>query len=61
MKPGITGWAQVSGCRGNLDTVEKAVRRVEYDLYYIKNWSLLLDLWIIGRTIGVVLHDGEAF
>jgi Undecaprenyl-phosphate glucose phosphotransferase len=61
MKPGITGWAQVSGYRGNLDTVEKAVRRVEHDLYYIRNWSLLLDLWIIGRTIGVVLHDDEAF
>jgi exopolysaccharide biosynthesis polyprenyl glycosylphosphotransferase len=61
MKPGITGWAQVSGCRGNLDTVEKAVRRVEHDLYYINNWSLLLDLWIIGRTIGVVLHDDQAF
>jgi Undecaprenyl-phosphate glucose phosphotransferase len=61
MKPGITGWAQVSGCRGNLDTVEKAVRRVEHDLYYIENWSVLLDLWIIVRTIGVVLHDDEAF
>jgi Undecaprenyl-phosphate glucose phosphotransferase len=61
MKPGITGWAQISGYRGNLDTVEKAVRRVEHDLYYIKNWSLLLDLWIIGRTLGVVLHDDQAF
>ena len=61
VKPGITGWAQVCGCRGNLDTVEKAVRRVEHDLYYIENWSLLLDLWIIARTIGLVLHDDEAF
>jgi Undecaprenyl-phosphate glucose phosphotransferase len=61
IKPGITGWAQVCGCRGNLDTVEKAARRVEHDLYYIENWSLLLDLWIIGRTIGLVLHDDEAF
>ena len=61
VKPGITGWAQVSGCRGNLDTVEKAVRRVEHDLYYIKNWSPLLDLWIIGRTIGLVLRDDQAF
>jgi Undecaprenyl-phosphate glucose phosphotransferase len=61
MKPGITGWAQVSGCRGNLDTVEKAVRRVEHDLYYIENWSVLLDLLIIVRTIGVVLHDDQAF
>jgi Undecaprenyl-phosphate glucose phosphotransferase len=61
IKPGITGWAQVSGYRGNLDTVEKVVRRVEHDLYYIENWSLLLDLWIIVRTIGLVLHDDQAF
>ena len=61
VKPGITGLAQVSGCRGNLDTVEKATRRVEHDLYYIEHWSLLLDLWIIVRTIGVVMHDNEAF
>jgi len=61
MKPGITGWAQVSGCRGNLDTVEKAVRRVEHDLYYIENWSLLRDLRIIVRTIRLVLHDDQAF
>jgi len=37
------------------------VRRVEHDLYYIENWSLLLDLWIIVRTIGLILHDDEAF
>jgi Undecaprenyl-phosphate glucose phosphotransferase len=61
MKPGITGWAQVSGYRGNLDTAEKAVQRVEHDLYYIENWSLLLDLRIIFRTIGLVLHDDQAF
>jgi exopolysaccharide biosynthesis polyprenyl glycosylphosphotransferase len=61
VKPGITGWAQVCGCRGNLDSVEKAVRRVEYDLYYIENWSLLFDLRIIGRTIGLVLHDVQAY
>jgi lipopolysaccharide/colanic/teichoic acid biosynthesis glycosyltransferase len=61
VRPGITGWAQVSGWRGNLDSVEKAVRRVEHDLYYIENWSLLFDLWIIVRTIGLVLHDGKAY
>lgn len=61
VKPGITGWAQVSGCRGNLDTLEKAVQRVERDLYYIEHWSLLLDLWIVARTIRSVLHDKEAF
>ena len=61
VKPGITGWAQVSGCRGNLDSVEKAVRRVECDLYYIENWSLLLDLQIIAKTIRLIIHDIEAF
>lgn len=61
VKPGITGLAQVSACRGNLDTEEKALRRVNYDLHYIENWSLLLDLRIILRTIGLVLYDDEAF
>jgi len=61
VKPGITGWAQVRGCRGNLDTVEKALRRVEHDLYYIDNWSVWLDLIIILQTIGLVLHDDQAF
>jgi lipopolysaccharide/colanic/teichoic acid biosynthesis glycosyltransferase len=61
VKPGITGWAQVNGWRGNLDSVEKAVRRVEYDLYYIENWSLWLDLAIIARTLGVLLYDADAY
>jgi Undecaprenyl-phosphate glucose phosphotransferase len=51
VKPGITGWAQVNGFRGATDTDDKMRRRVEYDLYYIDNWSLTLDLQIIGRTI----------
>jgi exopolysaccharide biosynthesis polyprenyl glycosylphosphotransferase len=61
VKPGLTGWAQVCGCRGNLDTIAKAVMRIEYDLYYIENWSLWLDIKIIVRTIGIVLHDDQAF
>jgi Undecaprenyl-phosphate glucose phosphotransferase len=51
VKPGITGWAQVNGWRGETDTVEQIVKRVEYDLYYIEHWSILLDLRIILRTI----------
>jgi putative colanic acid biosynthesis UDP-glucose lipid carrier transferase len=51
MKPGITGWAQVSGYRGETDTLEKMEKRIEYDLYYIENWSILFDLQIIGLTI----------
>jgi len=51
LKPGITGWAQVNGHRGETDTLEKMERRVEHDLYYIDNWSLLLDLKIILLTV----------
>ena len=50
VKPGITGWAQVNGLRGETDTVEKMEARVEYDLYYLQNWSLQFDLRIIVLT-----------
>ncbi|MGY4602918.1 Undecaprenyl-phosphate glucose phosphotransferase [Bradyrhizobium sp. USDA 4474] len=50
VKPGITGWAQVNGYRGDVDTLEKMQRRVEHDLYYIENWSVLLDLKIMIMT-----------
>ncbi|WP_405129626.1 undecaprenyl-phosphate glucose phosphotransferase [Pseudomonas urmiensis] len=51
VKPGITGWAQVSGYRGETDTLEKMQKRVEFDLWYIDNWSLWLDLKIIFMTV----------
>ena len=51
VKPGITGWAQVNGSRGEIDTLAKARRRVELDLGYIQNWSFALDLRILLRTI----------
>lgn len=51
VKPGITGWAQVNGLRGEIDTPEKIRQRVEHDLYYIDNWSIGLDLWIILLTV----------
>ena len=51
MKPGITGWAQINGWRGETDTVEQIRKRVEHDLYYIENWSIALDLKIILRTV----------
>jgi putative colanic acid biosynthesis UDP-glucose lipid carrier transferase len=54
VKPGITGWAQVNGLRGETDTVEKMKARIEYDLDYLRHWSLGLDLSIIWRTIFVV-------
>lgn len=51
VKPGITGWAQVNGYRGETDTIEKMQKRVEYDLWYINNWSLWLDIKIIFLTV----------
>lgn len=61
VRPGITGWAQVNGWRGNLDTQEKLIRRVEHDLYYIENWSLALDLRILVRTFTCLFGDEKAY
>ncbi len=51
VKPGITGWAQIHGLRGETDTLEKMQRRIEYDLYYIQHWSLWMDIKIMVLTI----------
>lgn len=61
VKPGITGWAQVNGYRGETDTIEKMQARVEYDLEYLRNWSLGLDLQIIARTVRLMLFDRNAY
>ena len=61
VKPGITGWAQVCGWRGETDTEEKLVKRLECDLHYIENWSLTFDFYILFRTIGSVLLPKNAF
>jgi Undecaprenyl-phosphate glucose phosphotransferase len=58
VKPGITGWAQVNGWRGETNTSEKIQRRVEHDLYYIENWSVFFDLYILART-PFALFDSE--
>jgi len=50
VKPGITGWAQINGLRGQTETVHKMRDRIEFDMYYIQNWSFLMDLQIIART-----------
>ncbi|MFC3706028.1 undecaprenyl-phosphate glucose phosphotransferase [Devosia honganensis] len=50
VKPGITGWAQINGWRGETDTIDKIMQRVDHDLYYIENWSILLDLYILVMT-----------
>ncbi|TDM05565.1 MAG: undecaprenyl-phosphate glucose phosphotransferase [Ideonella sp. MAG2] len=61
VKPGITGWAQVNGLRGETDTVDKMARRVEFDLEYLRNWSLGLDLLIIARTARLMFFDRSAY
>ena len=61
VKPGITGWAQVNGWRGETDTFEKIQRRVEHDLFYIENWSLGFDLYILARTPFALLKQENAY
>ena len=61
IKPGITGWAQVNGLRGETDTLDKMARRIEHDLAYLRNWSLRLDLEILVKTVFVVLINPDAY
>jgi Undecaprenyl-phosphate glucose phosphotransferase len=61
VKPGITGWAQINGWRGETDTQEKIQRRVEHDLYYIENWSLLFDIYILLRTPFALIKSENAY
>ena len=60
VKPGITGWAQVNGLRGETETLDKMEARIRYDLDYLRNWSLWLDMWIILRTAQVVAKRENA-
>jgi Undecaprenyl-phosphate glucose phosphotransferase len=59
VKPGITGWAQINGWRGEIDNEEKIQKRVEFDLYYIENWSVLLDLYILLSTPVALMTKSE--
>ncbi len=61
VKPGITGWAQVNGLRGETEVLEKMQSRIEYDLDYLQNWSIWFDTWIIVRTIWVVMRRDNAY
>jgi polysaccharide biosynthesis protein PslA len=60
VKPGITGWAQVNGCRGEIDSIEKLRVRIDYDLQYIERWSIWLDLKIILLTV-LRIYDPKAY
>jgi Undecaprenyl-phosphate glucose phosphotransferase len=61
MKPGITGWAQINGLRGETDTTDKMARRVEYDLSYMQQWSLTLDIKIIALTLSKGFFNKNAY
>ena len=61
VKPGITGWAQINGLRGETDTLDKMRKRIEYDLDYIRHWSLPLDLRIIANTVRIAFWDKQAY
>ncbi len=61
VKPGITGWAQINGWRGETETEEQIKRRVDHDLFYIENWSLTFDLYILARTPFSLLNSDRAY
>ena len=61
VKPGITGWAQVNGFRGETETVDKMQKRVECDLDYLRNWSVSLDLWIMVKTLITIWKGRNAY
>ena len=60
VKPGITGWAQIHGLRGGTDTLERIEQRVRYDLWYIRHWSVWLDLQIIAHSVALMAGDENA-
>lgn len=61
VRPGITGWAQVNGLRGETETLEKMQARIDYDLDYLRHWSVLLDVRIILRTVFLIFGDRRAY
>jgi len=61
VKPGITGWAQICGWRGETDTQDKIQKRIEHDLYYIENWSVFFDLYILLKTPFALLKTDNAY
>jgi Undecaprenyl-phosphate glucose phosphotransferase len=61
VKPGLTGWAQINGLRGETDTTDKMKRRLDHDLYYIEHWSIFFDVLVLARTLFVSFTDSNAY
>jgi putative colanic acid biosynthesis UDP-glucose lipid carrier transferase len=61
VKPGITGWAQVNGWRGETDTLQKMQKRIEFDLFYIRNWSVWIDIKIVALTLVKGFWGGRVY
>ena len=61
VKPGVTGWAQINGWRGEVDDIQKIKKRTDYDLYYIENWSLSFDFYILAMTPFKLLNSKNAY
>jgi lipopolysaccharide/colanic/teichoic acid biosynthesis glycosyltransferase len=61
IKPGITGWAQVNGARGEIKTIEQVARRLRYDMEYIRNWTPGLDIKILFLTLAREIISSRAF
>jgi lipopolysaccharide/colanic/teichoic acid biosynthesis glycosyltransferase len=61
VKPGITGWSQINGYRGETETLEKMEKRVEFDIYYIDHWSIFFDLYIIIKTLFSIKSYNNAY
>lgn len=61
VKPGITGWAQINGYRGEIHTAEEIKHRINYDMHYIDNWSISFDIYIILKTFGLMFYDRKAY
>lgn len=61
VRPGITGWAQINGFRGETESIDKMKQRIEYDLDYLNHWSLSLDLWIMMKTALLIVTDKKAY
>jgi putative colanic acid biosysnthesis UDP-glucose lipid carrier transferase len=61
VKPGLTGWAQIHGFRGETDTLDKMANRIDFDLEYLRNWTPLLDVYIVFKTVYVVVLGKNAY